>query len=183
MKQMISNTMAGLLEHKSVDKITVKELVEACGISRQAFYYHFQDIMDVIEWAMAQALQEAVDVSLAAPTPQEALETVILSLRKNKRMIQHLMSSQRRSEIERLLVQAMDAYLAKMLRAKPGGKTGRHRDRHPFLLLWTGGDAGGEPGQRASGPRIGRPALRSAHRRLLERQVPALTPAPPLLLP
>ena len=76
MKQMISNTMAGLLEHKSVDKITVKELVEACGISRQAFYYHFQDIMDVIEWAMAQALQEAVDVSLAAPTPQEALETV-----------------------------------------------------------------------------------------------------------
>lgn len=42
MKQMISNTMAGLLEHKSVDKITVKELVEACGISRQAFYYHFR---------------------------------------------------------------------------------------------------------------------------------------------
>lgn len=128
MKQMISNTMAGLLEHKSVDKITVKELVEACGISRQAFYYHFQDIMDVIEWAMAQALQEAVDVSLAAPTPQEALETVILSLRKNKRMIQHLMSSQRRSEIERLLVQAMDAYLAKMLRAKAVSPVGKPDD-------------------------------------------------------
>lgn len=121
MKQMIAETLAALLERKSVDKITVKELVEACGISRQAFYYHFQDIMDVIEWTMAQALQGAVDVSLAAPTPQEALKTVIVSLRENKRMIRHLMSSQRRSEIERLLVQAMGTYLAKMVRAKAAG--------------------------------------------------------------
>ena len=46
MKQLIAETLARLLERKSVDKITVKELVETCGISRQAFYYHFQDIVD-----------------------------------------------------------------------------------------------------------------------------------------
>ena len=84
MKQLIAETLAGLLERKSVDKITVKELVETCGISRQAFYYHFQDIMDVIEWTAAQALQKAVDLSLAASTPQEALETLILFLRKDR---------------------------------------------------------------------------------------------------
>ena len=72
-KQMIAETLAQLLERKSVDKVTAKELVDACGISRQAFYYHFQDIMEVIEWITAQSLQEAVTVSLAAPTPQEAL--------------------------------------------------------------------------------------------------------------
>ena len=37
MKQMIAQTLTKRLEQKSVDKITVKELVEACGISRQAF--------------------------------------------------------------------------------------------------------------------------------------------------
>lgn len=50
MKQMIAETLAGLLKHKSIDKITVRELVDACGICRQAFYYHFQDLMDVVEW-------------------------------------------------------------------------------------------------------------------------------------
>ena len=128
MKGIIADTFSRMVQHGNIDKITVKALIEECHISRQTFYYHFQDIMDVIEWAMAQALQEAVDVSLAAPTPQEALETVILSLRKNKRMIQHLMSSQRRSEIERLLVQAMDAYLAKMLRTKAVSPVGKPDD-------------------------------------------------------
>ena len=37
MKQTIALTLTKRLAQKSVDKITVKELVEACGISRQAF--------------------------------------------------------------------------------------------------------------------------------------------------
>ena len=37
-KQMIAGKLVELLEHKPVDKITVKELVAACGISRQGFY-------------------------------------------------------------------------------------------------------------------------------------------------
>lgn len=110
---MIAETLARLLEHKSVDKITVKELVDPCGISRQAFYYHFQDIMEVIEWVTAQALDRTVEDSLAAPTPQEAIKSVILSIRENSVLIRHLMASQRRQEIERLLVQTSRLYLEK----------------------------------------------------------------------
>ena len=123
MKQMIAEALVKLLETKSVDKITVKELVDACGISRQGFYYHFQDIMEVIEWITAQAIQRAVDVSLAAATPQEAVKAVILTLGKNRKLIQHLMTSQRRAEIERLLVESMRTYLSKVLRAKAAGLT------------------------------------------------------------
>ena len=128
MKQMIAETLTGLLERKSVDKVTVKELVDACGISRQAFYYHFQDIMEVIEWITAQSLQEAVTVSLAAPTPQEALKAVILSLRENGRLIRHLMASQRRPEIERLLVHSARTYLGEMIRARASGLSARPAD-------------------------------------------------------
>ena len=35
---------------KSLDKITINELAEDCGISRMAFYYHFKDIYDLVEW-------------------------------------------------------------------------------------------------------------------------------------
>lgn len=51
-KEIISQTFLELSKTKNVDKITVKDLSETCHISRQAFYYHFQDILDVIEWSV-----------------------------------------------------------------------------------------------------------------------------------
>ena len=120
-KKTIAETLFRLLERKPVDKITVKELVDACGISRQGFYYHFRDIMEVVEWAAAQTLQETVDASMKAATPREALKLVILILRRDQKLIRRLMDSQRRVEIERLLVQSARAYMGKMLRAKAAG--------------------------------------------------------------
>ena len=75
-KQVIAETFAGLLEHKNVEKITVKELVDACHISRQTFYYHFQDTMEVIEYLMEQRLQKTLLASLEAPSVQDALKSV-----------------------------------------------------------------------------------------------------------
>jgi len=49
MKNVIADAYNQLAKQKSVDKITVKDLVDACNISRQTFYYHFQDILAVLE--------------------------------------------------------------------------------------------------------------------------------------
>ena len=43
-KNQIMNALAELLQTKRLDDITVTELVEQCGLSRQAFYYHFSDL-------------------------------------------------------------------------------------------------------------------------------------------
>ena len=75
MKNMIADAFLAMTARKSVDKITVKDLVEACDISRQTFYYHFQDILEVIEWAGKRVVQKGVDLSLAAETPEEAIRT------------------------------------------------------------------------------------------------------------
>lgn len=50
-KKRIVEAFVKLSKEKNIDKITVKDIVDECGISRQAFYYHFQDILEVIEWA------------------------------------------------------------------------------------------------------------------------------------
>ena len=34
---------ANLITQKNIDKVTVKDVVDICGITRQTFYYHFQD--------------------------------------------------------------------------------------------------------------------------------------------
>ena len=42
----ILHTLLEMLRDTPLDEITVKDLTERCGISRQAFYYHFSDIYD-----------------------------------------------------------------------------------------------------------------------------------------
>lgn len=55
-KQLIAKTLHELLEKNSIEQITVKKIVEECGINRQTFYYHFCDIYDLIEWSLTQSL-------------------------------------------------------------------------------------------------------------------------------
>ena len=52
MKQDIVDAFIELSKNQSFDKITATEIAKKCGISRQTFYYHFQDVMDVAEAAL-----------------------------------------------------------------------------------------------------------------------------------
>lgn len=54
MKELIGKQATVLLFEKKVKKLTVKDIVEGCGITRQAFYYHFSDIPDLLRWLMEQ---------------------------------------------------------------------------------------------------------------------------------
>ena len=55
-KTIIETTMR-LVEHKTVKKITVRDIVEACGITRNTFYYYFHDIYEVLEYALAAGIE------------------------------------------------------------------------------------------------------------------------------
>lgn len=39
----INDSFKELLQRKSLDKITVKEICEHCGVNRQTFYYYYMD--------------------------------------------------------------------------------------------------------------------------------------------
>ena len=43
-KEIIAKTFTELLDEKPMSKITVKDIVERCGVNRNTFYYHFKDI-------------------------------------------------------------------------------------------------------------------------------------------
>lgn len=64
-KETILNALLELLEDNELDKITVTDLVEKCQISRQTFYYHFEDLTQLYEWLFAsetdKVLKEAIE--------------------------------------------------------------------------------------------------------------------------
>ena len=50
-KHILEESLKKLMLEKPLDKITIRDLTEDCGISRMAFYYHFKDIYDLVEWS------------------------------------------------------------------------------------------------------------------------------------
>lgn len=117
-KLVIADTLRAMARRKSIDKITVKALVEACGISRQTFYYHFQDILDVVEWSIQQALQRALRQSLEADTMEEAVRAFVDMAAEDRGQIGRLLQSQRREEFERIFLNGLETYLRELVRHK-----------------------------------------------------------------
>lgn len=154
-KAAVADALLELIRRKDADKITVKDLVEVCGISRQTFYYHFKDIVDVVEWAAQQGVQRLVRESLNAATPQEALGVFVDFAVESQPLVQRLLNSQRREAIERIMVDATRTYLADSLRERrgtPALRAGGLEDCPGFLCLWDDRTAAGELPPAGSGP-------------------------------
>ncbi len=49
-KYALAEALKEWMAVKPVDKITIQDLTERCGIRRQTFYYHFQDVYDLLRW-------------------------------------------------------------------------------------------------------------------------------------
>jgi len=49
-RNALAESLISLGLHKDIDKITVAEIVEKCGVNRQTFYYHFDDKYELLRW-------------------------------------------------------------------------------------------------------------------------------------
>jgi probable dihydroxyacetone kinase regulator len=49
-KKAMAESIKELMKKKSLEKITVSDIVQNCGLNRQTFYYHFKDKYDLVNW-------------------------------------------------------------------------------------------------------------------------------------
>ena len=142
MKNIIARTFANLVKQKGIYKVTVTSLIDTCHISRQSFYYHFQDIMDVVEWTARTALQDILSRSIEKETPEEALGVFISSILENRALIRKLLDSQRRGELERVFITTARSFLEEMLKAKGPALPISYADLEVALDFWAFGITG-----------------------------------------
>ena len=48
-KKAIRDSFIKLLNERPLSQITVRDIVDACGVNRNTFYYYFQDIPQLVE--------------------------------------------------------------------------------------------------------------------------------------
>lgn len=75
-KQALEASLKNLLLKKPLDKITIHDITTECGISRMAFYYHFKDIYDLVEWSCYEDAKRALQGKKTYDTWQEGIRQI-----------------------------------------------------------------------------------------------------------
>lgn len=61
-KKEIFNALTLLLEQKTIDEITVKEITDLAGVNRGTFYLHYVDKYDLMEKSVNQLILEMREI-------------------------------------------------------------------------------------------------------------------------
>lgn len=117
-KALIANTLHMMTRQKNIDKITVTELVESCNISRQTFYYHFQDLLEVVEWSVRQALQKALTQSLKEDEPEKSVRFFVDMAMESRAQIECIRRSRYREQFEKTFWDGLETYLRELISHK-----------------------------------------------------------------
>ena len=138
-RQAIMRSCVRLLEERPVDKITVKDIVEDCGINRNTFYYHFADLPTLISAIMQEAVERVIREKYDGNSLWECLEHAIRLALDHRRAVLHIYQSANRAELERHLFQlcgsAVTRYVDRVCRDLPGPV--RPEDRRIIIQAYT----------------------------------------------
>lgn len=83
-KRALEESLKKMLIKKPLDKITVSDLTDDCGISRMTFYYHFKDIYDLVEWACVEDAARALKGKKTYDTWQMGFLQMFQAVEENK---------------------------------------------------------------------------------------------------
>lgn len=104
-KDELEKALKALLLKKPLDKITIADLTKQCGISRMAFYYHFKDIYDLVEWSCIEDAKRALNGKKTKDTWQSGLLDIFAAIYENKPFIMNAYHSINREQLETFLYQ------------------------------------------------------------------------------
>ena len=96
-EQLIIKTFLELVEEKTLDKITIQDIADQCGINRNTFYYHFADIYSLIETIFKDHLATIEQMFEDGASWSECSEKALKFLVENRRAIRHIAFSMSRN--------------------------------------------------------------------------------------
>ncbi|MDE7041748.1 MAG: TetR/AcrR family transcriptional regulator [Oscillospiraceae bacterium] len=104
-RRAIKESFLKLLNQRPLNQITVKDIVEDCGINRNSFYYHFSDLPALVEEIMAERVSAMVENHPTVDSVQEGADAIVEFVMHNKRAIYHIYNSVSRDVFERHLME------------------------------------------------------------------------------
>lgn len=107
-KREIRSSFLRLLNERPMNQITVKMIVEDCGINRNTFYYHYHDLQDLVEEILTERYEEFSRSYPTIDSLRRAAETSAAFVAEMRRPILNIYHSVSRDIFERYLWKVCD---------------------------------------------------------------------------
>ncbi|MCD8361406.1 MAG: TetR family transcriptional regulator C-terminal domain-containing protein [Lachnospiraceae bacterium] len=127
-KRALEQSLKNLLLKKPLNKITINDITEDCGINRMTFYYHFNDIYDLVEWACLEDAQKALQQKKTYDTWQEGFLQIFQAVKENKPFILNVYHCVHREQVELYLKPLVNRLLMGVLEEESRGMSVREED-------------------------------------------------------
>lgn len=92
-KKAIISTFEELLNERPLSKITVKDIVERCGINRNTFYYHFEGIPSLLEAMAVNLADEIIAAHAKFGSPMDCVTPIVRYCEAHRTEILHIYRS------------------------------------------------------------------------------------------
>lgn len=99
-RESIKTSFLKLLEERPLRDISVKDIVQECGVNRNSFYYHFRDLPALLEETVTEQIDRVIAAQGPAVSLAECLETVAGLAAEHRQMILHISQSTHRDSFD-----------------------------------------------------------------------------------
>ena len=94
-----------LLNQRPLREITVKDIVQDCGVNRNSFYYHFRDIPSLLHEIVEEHAERIIREQGSALSLTACLETAARFATEHRRTVLHISQSVSREMFEQHLME------------------------------------------------------------------------------
>ena len=155
-KRALAASLKKLLNQKPLNKITINDIAEDCGISRMTFYYHFKDIYDLVEWVCVEDAAKILEGKKSYDTWQEGFLNIFQAVLANKPFVMNVYRCVSRERIEQYLNPLIRQLILDVVEEKSAGMALDEGDKRfiagfyeyafvGVMLEWIGGNMKEEP--------------------------------------
>ncbi|MEG0924059.1 MAG: TetR/AcrR family transcriptional regulator C-terminal domain-containing protein [Anaerovoracaceae bacterium] len=128
-KRALEASLKNLLLKKPLNKITINDIAEDCGINRMTFYYHFKDIYDLIEWSCVEDASKALAGKKTYDTWQQGFLQIFETVLANKPFIMNVYHSVSREHVETYLYKLIYDLMIGVVEEKSENMSVRDEDK------------------------------------------------------
>ena len=128
-KRALESSLKNMLLKKPLDKITITDITDDCGMNRMTFYYHFKDIYDLVEWCCEEDASRALNEKKTYDTWQQGLLQIFNAVLDNKPFIMNVYRSVRREQVELYLYKITYKLLIDVVEEKAQGMQVKEADK------------------------------------------------------
>lgn len=132
-KKAIVYSFIKLLNAKPLDKITVKDVVEDCGVNRNTFYYHFSDIRALTLYMMDMQTQNILGGDGEIDSWVDSFIEKAKFALENKRAVYHIYNSVSREAFEKYLNTVAYEVMSRFINKKAEGTNAKEEDKRLLI--------------------------------------------------